>query len=158
MNDIEVVHECTACGGTGLYSGMAESNELAVVCHRCRGTGSMTSRFHPFTGRKPMPGIRRVLQANPGIKAGAGSGYVLEDFGGLPIEDWFPGRVFPVGTEMRRFSCPRWWNQCVGRPMNEWTECCNNLGRSFSQCIHFPMKSKCWTRWDHERDASTEPK
>ncbi|GAH55007.1 unnamed protein product, partial [marine sediment metagenome] len=36
---IEYDCECNDCKGTGLYTGMAEGDGFAVVCHACNGTG-----------------------------------------------------------------------------------------------------------------------
>lgn len=151
MDQIKVKHECTSCDGTGLYSGMGESAHAAVVCSQCKGKGWQESIFEPFTGRKEKPGIKRVYQANPGIKIGEGNGHKLEDFGGMPLADWVAGRPFERGMENRAYTCPRWWEQCTPGPMPEWNECDNCLGSSFSRCSHFGEKAKCWERWDKER-------
>lgn len=151
--EIRVKHECCSCHGTGLYSGMGESERAAVVCHSCKGHGWQESVFQPFTGRKEKPGVIRVYRANPGIKIGEGRGHRLEDFGGMPLEDWKAGKPFPDGSEMRDFTCPRWWCQTVGGPMPEWDECWKCLGRRFSDCANFNDKGDCWKKWDAEKAA-----
>lgn len=78
--------ECSYCEGTGLYSGMGEGKYFAVQCYYCKGTGKFIFEhtYNLFKGRKKAPsGVKRVLQCNPGIYVGAGSGYTLEDFGGV---------------------------------------------------------------------------
>jgi hypothetical protein len=151
--EIRVKHECGSCHGTGLYSSMGESKHAAVVCRPCKGSGCRETVFQPFTGRKELPGIQRVYQANPGIKTGTGNGHTLDDFGGMPTADWIAGKPFTKGSEMRKFTCPRWWTQCVGGPMPEWEACSSCLGSSFSQCVHFPEKAECWDLWDDELNA-----
>lgn len=151
---ITVKHECGSCRGTGLYSGMGESEGAAIVCHHCKGLGFRVSEFIEFTGRKELPNVVRVYQANPGIKIGAGNGFELEDFGGVPAADWAQGNPFPAGAEMRAFTCPRWWFQCAGSVSLDWNICNSNIGQSFSQCQHFPDKGLCWARWDKEQAAT----
>lgn len=50
--------ECSACGGTGLYSGFAEPKGIAVICLTCDGTGCDEFYYKPFTKRK---GRRDIL-------------------------------------------------------------------------------------------------
>lgn len=57
---------CPPCRATGLYKGFAEPEGTAVICHSCNGKGSKevnagTIGGTPFTGRKPNPGIQRVM-------------------------------------------------------------------------------------------------
>ena len=52
--------ECEACNGTGLYSGRAEPEGVAVVCLRCTGTGCFVFRYKPFKKRKGRKGISTV--------------------------------------------------------------------------------------------------
>lgn len=40
MKKIEMLIECPACKGTGVYSGVAETEETAVICNKCEGTGA----------------------------------------------------------------------------------------------------------------------
>jgi len=53
--------ECPDCGGTGLYSGFAEPEGTAVICHSCKGTGCKKISYVLFTGRKRKDGIKKVL-------------------------------------------------------------------------------------------------
>jgi hypothetical protein len=52
--------ECAACGGTGLYKGMAEPARTAVVCLDCKGTGCKRISYKPFVTRKEREGIEWV--------------------------------------------------------------------------------------------------
>lgn len=140
--------ECASCGGTGIYSGMAESEEIAVVCHTCKGTGKDTFEYKEFTGRKRRNKIKRILMCNPGIKVG---GPNPEQFGGMPYSDWLADLPFPAKSEMRLFTCPAWWYQNADYNRKpEWKECYSMLGASFSKCKSFPTKTKCWERWEKE--------
>jgi len=153
---IDILIECPACKGTGLYVGIAESDGVAVVCNQCKGKGSY--RFHyeynEFTGRKEMDNILRVYECNPGIGIGVDGdrGIDLTDFGGMSYEDWLKNGVFPAGSEMRRFVCPAWWYQITDYSKKpHWIEC--GFGR-FSNCSYFGKKKECWKRFDEETELS----
>lgn len=65
--NIVVVHECTAgCRGTGVYSGFAEPEGVAVVCAGCAGSGQQKSTFLVFTARKRRAGIKTVWRIPEG--------------------------------------------------------------------------------------------
>ncbi len=153
MKTIEFNEVCKSCNGTGLYVGMGERDGSAVVCYTCKGTGChhFKYQYEDFEQRKPKAGVKRVYQVNPGITIGVGGQgqYKLEDFGGMPLEDWNNGNIFAPGMENRRFTCPSWWYQSADyKKKPNWDEClcCG----SFSSCDHFPQKAKCWERWDKE--------
>lgn len=55
-----VKSECPACGGTGLYRGIAEGPGAAVVCSRCDGSGCAEVEYTPFTSRKRRSDVREV--------------------------------------------------------------------------------------------------
>lgn len=57
---IHVKHECSSCGGTGLYCGFAEPKGTGVVCFGCNGLGWSEATFKKFTGRKDRPGIATI--------------------------------------------------------------------------------------------------
>lgn len=156
---IEYDCECEHCNGTGLYIGMGERSGAAVVCSHCQGTGKehVKITYTDFTEKRKRRGVQRVFRVNPGIGIGAGVsekyGKVeLKDFGGMSYEDWFAGKRFPKKSEMRKFTCPAWWYQCVNfEKKPKWKECV--LAESFSKCRLFAQRDKCWERWD--REAST---
>jgi len=144
---IEVKAFCEQCGGTGLYSGCCESPEIAIVCSRCHGTGCVSIRYEPFTLRQPAPsGIARVLERNPGIKAGRGNGYVPEDFGGMPIANWLEGHKFVRGSEMRKFCCPARWSY----ELSAWCPATMMAGLSYTDCEKFKTKDDCWRCYDRQ--------
>lgn len=148
---IEIDEKCKACKGTGLYSGMGESKDSAVVCHTCKGTGChhFVHEYEDFVARVPADKIKHVYETNPGIKVGNGGGYSFSDFGGMPYEDWAQGKPFLPGMENRKFTCPAWWYQSADyKQKPDW---CHEFGfsfGSFTSCKQFPNKSSCWERFD----------
>lgn len=156
MSDTEVftvLQVCSMCSGTGLYSGMAERDGAAVLCRVCSGTGceKFTHTYQRFKGRIPVTDVKRVFEVNPGILVGVdqASGLTLEDFGGMPYEDWAAGKKFPPKSEMRNHTCPAWWYQEADYKREpEWDEC-TSFGWH-SGCRHFKEKDKCWRRFDRE--------
>jgi len=148
---IELDQQCSACGGTGVYIGQGERTGAAVVCNRCNGTGKSHFRheYDDFEGRKWQGGVERVIEVNPGIVVGASDTLGLEDFGGMPYAEWYAGRSFPAGSEMRKYCCPAWWYQIADYEKKpHWDECiCCGM---FSKCTLFPHKDACWKRWDTE--------
>ena len=151
---IEFDEECKSCKGTGLYSGMGESLECAVVCATCGGTGChhFIYEYTEFTERKVKDGIRHVYECNPGIKMGMGGGYEFTDFGGMPYSEWLSGMPFIRGMENRLFTCPEWWYQTADYQRKpKWKECEEGgWGGTFSDCRHFGNKANCWKRFDAE--------
>ena len=146
---IEWVERCDECKGTGLYSGMAERDGVAVVCHRCKGAGKVYQKreYQEFIKRERREDTTRVIQWNPGFCAGGIDGSI-EWVGGMSYEDWDAGRLFETGMEMRARVCPAWWYQSVDYKLKpDWDEC--GWG-SFSNCAHFGTKELCWKRWDSE--------
>jgi hypothetical protein len=157
---IEFDEQCKDCNGTGLYKGMAERDGAAVVCCTCKGTGChhFKHTYDEFTGRKSLPGIERVYETNPGICIGKFNGHTLEQFGGMPYEDWDAGKPFPAGSENREFTCPAWWCQRADYSHKpNWNGCNVSLGASFSHCPHFCTKEQCWERWDREIANNPNP-
>lgn len=155
MKTIKLKIVCRSCGGTGLYSGMAEHDGAAVVCHTCEGTGCDNYEFdyEDFIERKPAKKVKRVYEANPGIGIGEDpkKNLNLEDFGGIPYKDWKDGKPFPRGSEMRKYTCPMWWYQSTDYEKKpHWNECQETLGGYISTCKYFGTKEKCWKRFDDE--------
>ena len=153
---IKFDEECKSCKGTGLYIGLAEKDGAAVVCSTCKGTGCyrFSHEYEKFTGRKENKKIKRVFKTNPGVMIGISPALVLADFGGIPYYDWHKGVAFPEKSEMRKFSCPAWWYQCVdyGNKKPRWKECI--VCGTFSSCPSFKKKENCWMRWDVEEFGS----
>ena len=148
---IEYSEQCKACKGTGLYVGMAERTGSAVVCYKCKGMGRVETRIEyvAFEGRVARPETVRVFQTNPGIVIGADDGLGLSDFGGMPYADWDAGKPFPLGSEMRRYTCPYRWYQPADSAKISKCEVALG-GMRFSDCTQFGVKDLCWERWDKE--------
>lgn len=60
MKDLTIKSHCIACGGTGLYSGMCEGKEEAVICLDCEGTGCYFIYYKPYTGRKKTNKFKKI--------------------------------------------------------------------------------------------------
>lgn len=148
---IEFDEQCKSCDGTGLYVGLAERDGAAVICHTCNGSGCHHVKFEyqDFDGIKIRKRVKRVFEIGVGIAIGEGNGIHLEDFGGIPYQDWVDGKPFPIGSENRKYVCPAWWYQNADyKKKPDWEECIG-IG-SFSNCSSFSCKNKCWDRFDKE--------
>lgn len=149
----EVKEKCQACKGTGVYIGMAERDGAGVVCSKCKGTGCFHFKheYEEFDGIEMNPNVERVFETNPGIVIGTDREHKLEDFGGLTYKDWLAGKPFPEKSENRKYTCPKWWAQFCGENGPQWKECFENLGKMFPDCKYFPVRHKCWEKWDMEQ-------
>lgn len=150
---IEFFEKCKSCGGTGLYVGFGEANGAAVVCECCEGTGKFhfIHEYEEFETRVERKEIKRVFETNPGIGIGSNDKDIfLEDFGGMPYEEWKKTGKFPPKSEMRMYVCPAWWYQGVDYDkIPQWDECIS-CG-TFSNCKMFKNKQKCWEKFDSEK-------
>lgn len=81
--------ECSACGGTGLYSGFAEPKGTAVVCVKCSGSGCEEITFTLFTGRKGKRNIQTVSRSR-GLFIGTGVG---PTGGSITYQEFQQGRM-----------------------------------------------------------------
>lgn len=145
MNRIEKVGKCNSCKGTGIYCGMAEIKNVGVVCRSCKGRGRQTYvlEWEDFEGLETREDVSRVLQCNPGVGVTGDA-----EFGGMPYTDWLEGKPFPLGSEMRQFTCPAWWCQSAGLyDRFDKSECGFGM---FSGCDHFPQKHLCWETFDKQ--------
>jgi hypothetical protein len=153
--NIEWVEECYECKGTGVYVGRLERDGYGVVCSSCNGTGKVyrSYSYNEFTGRKKRENIHTVLESNTHICVGIGKdkdGNQL-DFGGIPYNLWEQEIKFPIGSEMRNYTCPRQWVQLVNNGDKRFSEvfkweCYAYCG--FSNCIKWNNKNSCWRNFD----------
>ena len=147
---LEWREQCKSCGGTGIYVGMAERDGFGVVCYTCKGRGYVDQKveYEDFNGRLAETSVQRVLRVNPGIIVG---GPDPDSFGGMAYSEWAAGDgTFPVGSEMREYTCPAWFYQSADySKIPNWKEC--HWG-TFSSCKHFADKASCWERWDKDND------
>ena len=71
---VTITHECTSCGGTGLYCGFAEPKGTAVICLGCNGQGWQQSNFREFEGRRKKTGVKSISRSSGGfIATGVGA-------------------------------------------------------------------------------------
>jgi len=132
--------ECSACNGTGVYSGFAEKPGVAVVCNNCDGTGKAFISYNSFKGKKRRKGVIIVFQKNLGRVLGP------QSLGGLSYKDWYEEKPFPK-FEDRENYCPAWWFQCMDyNKKPNWHECIG--AGSFSDCKMYCRKSECWKKFD----------
>ena len=144
---IEWIEKCKECKGTGVYVGFLEKNsDYGIVCNACKGSGKRHRKFEyeEFQG-KEIASVNKILETNPGINIGK----TAYDMGGISYQEWYNGKEFPVGSEMREYTCPTWWFQYADYSKKpKWQECF--FPGMFSNCQYFPNKNKCWERWDKE--------
>lgn len=154
IHRIEFNEKCKSCNGTGLYSGIAEDKNSAVVCYKCKGLGCFhfVHEYEDFEGLEVTNKIVHVYEVNPGIKVGNGNGYKYSDFGGMSYSDWLAGKKFKPGMENRKFTCPAWWYQSADyKQKPSWDDDERQCGwGSFSACKFFDRKDGCWQKWDRE--------
>jgi len=72
----------------------------------------------------------------------------MDAFGGMSCAEWWAGKPFPEGSEMRKYVCPAWWNQSADTDRE--FSCPISPGGHFSGCPQFADKAACWERWDRE--------
>lgn len=148
----EIVIECPECKGTGLYKGMAERDDCAVVCSRCHGNGYYTYRYNEFTGKKIKEGVQRVfkkscgyIQTNKNITTNEGTLIRFED-GGCTYQEWLNG-IEP--KPVKDLYCPYCWdNRGIG---NEPIERCKQGRNDFgliSDCDFWEDKLSCWNEYE----------
>lgn len=105
MNNGQLVFEadveCTHCGGTGIYKGMAEGKGAGVICYHCNGTGCMHVEhvYTKFEKRIERKDIERLY------KTAGGYGIRADDYttkegklikfseAGVSYAEWLQGGV-----------------------------------------------------------------
>lgn len=105
---------CRECNGTGLYVGMCEKGQSAVICSRCNGRGFQDFTYQLFSGLKIRNDIKRVFQSSFGYV------HTDQDFkfdknttihfsqGGIEYEKWLGGKAPPTS---QRFILPLYMGQ-----------------------------------------------
>lgn len=159
MKKIEMIIQCQACNGTGVYSGCGEGRGAAVVCYRCKGTGEYNYRFEyeEFTGKKKAEGIKRVYKSGYGYKIGTGLinfdrvGLVDMDNEGVSYDEFMNGKL---PGHIKRLACPMLADQSKCHDIKGFTKECDKLhgstllGISLSRCNNQINKGECWERFD----------
>lgn len=157
MKKIEMIIECPACKGTGVYSGMAESKDIAVICYNCKGTGKYkyTYSYNEFTGRKLKKGIKRVYKKGTQYKLGLGKidfkgiGTIDMNKEGISYQEFLEGKM---PGHIKSLECPMMADQDSCHKINGFVDKCNELGLSWgrliSDCYNYSNKAKCWERFE----------
>jgi len=151
MTKIELDIECKACGGTGIYVGLAERNGAAVVCYTCGGTGKQKYVFEytPFTSQQFAADVKRVYAS--------GMGYVItpdkldfENIGEIDMsQEGVSYAEFREGCmpfHVEDLGCPMLADQCACHKIEGFTEQCP-MGRLLTSCEQYSDKAKCWERF-----------
>jgi hypothetical protein len=147
-----MIIEYPSCKGTGLYQGMAERDNCAVVCHSCNGTGKTEYHYNKFTGRKAKDGVKRVFARSCGYVHTAENCYTKEgnyirfEDGGCTYEEWLKGEE---PKPVKDLYCPYIWdNRGIG---NEPCSRCKDGHKGFgfiSDCEFYSDKAKCWAEYE----------
>ncbi len=158
METIKRNVECPACGGTGIYSGIAEGEGVGVVCYKCYGTGMFEYeyKYTPFTGRKHKSGIKRVYKSGSRFKLGLGkidfdgAGVIDMDKEGISYDEFL---IHKLPEYIKRLDCPMSANQGACHKVSGFVNCCNELNGGWinliSSCKMQPKKADCWKRFDN---------
>lgn len=158
MPKVELEIQCKSCQGTGVYSGMGESRETAVICQTCSGSGKQqySFQYEEFTGRKIKDGIKRVYKSGYGYKIGLGKinfdkiGEIDMDKEGVSYEEFLNGKK---PGHIKQLGCPMMADQSACHKIKGFTEKCNKLHGSYlsyiPDCNNRKNKLQCWERFEN---------
>lgn len=153
MKKIEMLIECPACEGTGVYSGIGESKDCAVVCYNCGGSGkyNYSYSYNEFTGRKTREGINRVYLNGYGYKIGTGKinfsgvGEIDMDKEGVSYEEFLDGKM---PWHIKKLVCPMLADQGACHKIDGFVDRCNSFNDGWlgniRECKNKDNKSECW--------------
>lgn len=145
--------ECPACDGTGVYSGMGEGENIAVVCHNCKGSGkyNYSYSYNDFKGKKQNKKIKRVYLDGYGYKIGSGKidfkgiGEIDMDKEGVSYKEFIGGKM---PTHIEKLACPMTADQGKCHNIDGFVDRCNSFnGGWFSlltSCKNRNNKAECW--------------
>ena len=145
----KIIIECSSCKGTGLYKGVSERDNCAVVCSVCNGTGKVDFFYNEFEGRKKRTDVKRVFKHSCGYiqsdeDVTTEDGKIIKfSQGGCSYEEWLNGEE-PKPVE--DLYCPYVWdNTGMGHePLNDCKEYCG-FG-SISNYKKYNCKEECWKK------------
>jgi hypothetical protein len=161
-SEIKMNVNCPHCGGTGIYSGMSESDGVGVVCHYCKGTGCFEYKYKYtlFNGIKKRSNIKRVYRPGSMYTLGLGKiniegvGEIDMDKEGVSYSEFLEGKE-PKYIET--LQCPMSYCQHECHEIEGFVEECNNLNGSyinyFPDCKHQSKKSECWERFNKKKET-----
>jgi len=135
MGTIDMIIECPACEGTGVYSGVAERKNTAVICNRCDGTGKYhyVFTYNKFTGRKEKHDIDRVYLKNYGYVLSTGKinfdgiGEIDMNKEGVSYQEFLDGKR---PEHIRKFGCPMLIDQSACHKIKGFIDKCCDLNGS----------------------------
>ena len=159
MKTIEMLIECPSCKGTGLYSGMGEKKNVAIICHNCEGSGKHLYKYsyNEFTARKKKEGVKRVYLSGygyciaDGILNFTGIGEIDMDKEGVSYDEFAGGKM---PTHIKQLACPMLADQGGCHDINGFTDRCNDLGRGWgsdiTKCKNRDNKKECWELFENK--------
>ena len=159
MKKIEMIIECPHCEGTGISSGIGESKNIGVICHRCNGTGAFnySRSYNEFTKRKIKDGIERVYLKGTQYKLALGKvdfqgvGEIDMDKEGVSYQEFLDGKQ---PAHIKKLECPLLADQSACHEIKGFTTECNSLNGGWvdmiSKCKNQPNKSECWKRFEDQ--------
>lgn len=145
--NLKIETECSQCGGTGLYQGMAEKDGAAVECYICNGSGKkdIEIKYKLFNGRKIKENVNRVYKT--------AGGYCITDKDtenvkfsqyGISYQEWLDNKK-PI--PIYDLHCPlQHYGQ--GTIIGEWLKdkVCPNSLMMISKCNNRLHKTECWEK------------
>lgn len=157
MKIIDMKIECPCCVGTGVYIGIAEKDDAAVICNKCDGTGSYRFKYtyNEFTGRKRREGVKRVYKDGYGYVIATGQvtfdgTTVNMDKEGVSYSEFLNGKM---PDHIKTIACPLQADQAACHSINGFIDKCMELHGGWigqiSECRNRDNKSDCWKRFDN---------
>lgn len=158
IKKIEMEIECPACKGTGLYSGMGEGKGVAVICHKCNGTGAYmySYSYKEFAGRKLQKDIKRVYLSGTGYRLGLGKinfsggiGEIDMDKEGVSYDEFLNDKM---PQHIKKLGCPMLTDQGACHDKKGFVDKCNKINGGWigtiTDCKNQPNKEQCWKRFE----------
>ena len=157
MKRIEMDIQCPYCNGTGIYSGIGESNNVAVICNQCNGTGKYhyIYCYEEFTERKFSSGIERVYLKGYGYRIGTGKinfkdiGEIDMDKEGISYQEFLSGKM---PTHIKKLACPMLADQAACHSIKGFTHICDELNHGWlnyiPKCKNKHNSEECWKRFE----------
>lgn len=158
MPKIELLIECPACSSTGVYQGVGETLDTAVVCNKCNGTGAFmqTYEYTLFTERKKHERVKRVYKSGYGYKIGLGvisfeGNKINMDNEGVSYKEFLDGKL---PGHIEKLVCPMLADQDTCHKIKGFVDTCHALNGGWvgliSKCKKQPDKAECWKRFKKE--------
>jgi len=154
---IDMFIQCPSCKGTGIYSGMGESENTGVICYQCNGTGKYhyTYQYEEFTERKIRKDIDRVYLSGYGYKIATGIinfskvGEIDMDKEGVSYAEFLSGKM---PEHIKKLACPMLAAQGACRDIKGFTDICNKLNGGWlsyiPDCKNRCNSDECWKRFE----------